>query len=145
MFPATSCADLSWWTVLFPNPVAIVEDVGGRAGMSALDLCCGSGHFTHALARVAGPRGKVFALDLIPELVETAVQAVRAEKCDADHASVVGVVGNADDVSTLMPEKVDFVLLANTLHGVPDQTRLLTGAAEVLKPDGILVILYITL
>jgi ubiquinone/menaquinone biosynthesis C-methylase UbiE len=46
------------------------------------------------------------------------------------------VEGNAYALAELIPKPVDFVLIANTFHGVPDKRRLALAVAAVLKPDG---------
>jgi predicted methyltransferase len=52
-------------------------------------------------------------------------------------ARVAGwIEGDARELPALLPEKVDFVLIANTFHGVPDQTALSAAVAAVLKPGG---------
>jgi SAM-dependent methyltransferase len=98
--------------------------------MTVLDLCCGDGWFTAPLALLTG--GKVFALDLDPAMLE----AARAE-ADRVGATVLGwIEGDARDTGKLLPQRVDFVLIANTFHGVPDQTGLAKAAAASLQPHG---------
>jgi len=59
-----------------------------------------------------------------------------------DHAIAEGLtnctftVGNACDLAKLAPGQVDWVLIANTFHGVPDKTRLAGAVAAVLKSGG---------
>jgi hypothetical protein len=45
------------------------------------------------------------------------------------------ITADARDLATVLPEVVDFVLLANTLHGVPDKPALVQAIAAVLRPD----------
>ena len=45
------------------------------------------------------------------------------------------VVGDAYQIATLVPQRVDLVFLANAFHGVPDQLRLARAVQEVLKPS----------
>jgi SAM-dependent methyltransferase len=86
------------------------------------------------MAKVVG--GRVYALDLDPEMIlrakaETARQGI----------SVLGwMTADARGVAELLPEQVDFVLIANTFHGVPDQLGLAKLVAKVLKPSGLLAI-----
>jgi FtsJ-like methyltransferase len=61
-FPATTMPDKSWWSVLWPNPDSTVRTLGIKAEMMVVDLCCGDGHFTAALAELVN--GKVYALDI---------------------------------------------------------------------------------
>jgi SAM-dependent methyltransferase len=46
------------------------------------------------------------------------------------------IEGDAYDVAKLVPRLVDYVLIANTFHGVPDKLRLARAVAAVLKPGG---------
>ena len=43
---------------------------------------------------------------------------------------------DAYNVADVVPRPVDFVLLANTFHGVPDKVRLARAVAAVLRPAG---------
>lgn len=46
------------------------------------------------------------------------------------------VAGDAYNIERLWSEPVDFVFMANALHGVPDRTRLARSVAKALKPAG---------
>jgi ubiquinone/menaquinone biosynthesis C-methylase UbiE len=95
-----------------------------------LDLCCGDGWFTAPLAALTG--GHCYGLDIDPEML-----AMAREEVARAGATVAGwIEGDARDLLALLPGKVDFVLIANTFHGVPDQTALASAAAAVLKPGG---------
>jgi ubiquinone/menaquinone biosynthesis C-methylase UbiE len=51
------------------------------------------------------------------------------------------VVADAMAIDAIVPEPVDYVFLANTFHGVPDQPGLARAVAAVLKPKGLLGII----
>src|SRR5215831_17239478 len=58
-----------------------------------------------------------------------------------DVLSAVGVgkepiVADAMTVDAAVPDPVDYVFLANTFHGVPDQLGLARAVAATLKPKG---------
>src|SRR5215831_16364845 len=58
-----------------------------------------------------------------------------------DVLSAVGVgkepiVADAMTVDAVVPDPVDYVFLANTFHGVPDQLGLARAVAAMLKPQG---------
>ncbi|MEW6611604.1 MAG: class I SAM-dependent methyltransferase [Pseudomonadota bacterium] len=126
LFPATVMPDRDWWQALWPNPAEVLQALGVGAGLSVVDLGCGDGHFTAALAQLAAP-GRVTGLDLDPALLAQA-QAV----CPHCH----WILGDAMALSRLLPEAVDYVLMANTFHGVPDKAALVREVAAVLKPGG---------
>ncbi len=128
-FPATAMPDSGWWQALWPQPGKVLADLGIEPEMEVIDLCCGDGLFTAPLARMAR---RVVAIDLDPEMLwiaQARVTAVRA-------TNSTFIVGDAYDVAKLAPEPADFVLMANTFHGVPDKPRLARAVAAVLKPAG---------
>ena len=127
LFPATAMPDREWWKALWPDPDATVRSLGIGAGMTVLDLCCGDGYFTAAIARQIGA-GRVLGFDLDPDmLVQAKVACGKAANC-------TWIAGDARDLSRLIGERVDYVLIANTFHGVPDQKALAREVAAILKP-----------
>lgn len=134
LFPATAMPDRKWWAALWPNPKAVLHSLGIAPGMTVLDLCCGDGWFTAPLALLTD--GKVFGLDLDPEMLD----AARAETARLGAHTAGWIEGDARDLDALLPGKVDYVLIANTFHGVPDQAALARAVAAVLKPGGLFAI-----
>jgi SAM-dependent methyltransferase len=130
MYPASSMPDREWWTALWPDPESTLRGIGIREGITALDLCCGDGYFTAPMARLL--KGQVYALDLNPELIQKA----KAEVAEQRVSVLRWFTADASNLGSLLPEPVDYVLLANTFHGVPDKVALTCAVREVLKPDG---------
>lgn len=129
-FSATSMPDRDWWAALWPDPERVLRALGIEPHMTVLDLCCGDGYFTAPLARLVD--GKVCALDLDLKMIERAkAEVVR-------HGASVQQWINADalDVAWHVSGPVDFVLMANTFHGVADQPRLAAEVRKVLRPGG---------
>ena len=133
-FPATSMPDRDWWAALWPDPSRLLRALGVRTEMTALDLCCGDGYFTVPLARIVS--GRVYALDIDPEMIMQA----RAEAQRQDVTVLQWITADALDVAALIPEPVDYVLLANTFHGVPNKPALARTVAAVLRPGGLFAI-----
>lgn len=46
------------------------------------------------------------------------------------------ICADARDLAELLPGKVDYVLIANTFHGVPDKSAMAGAVAAVLNPAG---------
>jgi SAM-dependent methyltransferase len=129
IFPATLMPDPDWWHTLWPDPDAVARALGIEPCMTIVDLGCGDGYFTAALARQALP-GRVLALDIDPAMLEEAKAACRpAANCD-------WLLGDAMELKQLAPGPFDYVLMANTFHGVPDKTALAREVAAVLRPHG---------
>jgi ubiquinone/menaquinone biosynthesis C-methylase UbiE len=104
--------------------------MGVEPGVVAIDLCCGDGLFTVPLAHIAM---RVYAIDIDPVMLDRArarVAEARADNCEF-------VVADAVAVDAVVPEPVDYVFLANTFHGVPDQLGLARSVTALLKPKGL--------
>ncbi|MEO5364314.1 MAG: extracellular solute-binding protein [Magnetococcus sp. DMHC-8] len=134
LFPATAMPGSEWWQVLWPDPAGVLEGLGLRAGMTVVDLCCGDGHFTLPLARLVHP-GRVIAVDLEPEVLALARAACQGQ----DNCQFL--LADAQELVCLVPEPVHAVLIANTLHGVPDPLALVRSAGSVLREEGCLAII----
>lgn len=132
LFPATSMPDRRWWATLWPDPAGVLQQIDIRAGMVALDLCCGDGYFTAPLAELLD--GRVYALELDAALIEQA----RAEVARRGACVRQWFCADARQVAGLLPERVDYVLLANTFHGVPDQPSIARAVRSVTRTGGCL-------
>lgn len=97
--------------------------------MSVLDLACGDGYFTAAIARQTMP-AQVIGFDLDATMLASA-QAHCAELTNCDW-----MLGDAMGLSQLIAQKMDYVLMANTFHGVPNQPALCQQIARILAPTG---------
>lgn len=129
LFPATVMPDRKWWHALWPDPDGVVRALRIETGMTVVDLGCGDGYFTAAIARQVGP-GRVIGLDLDPVMLEQAQAACKGmANCD-------WLLGDAMELSRLMSAPADYILIANTFHGVPDKTALAREVAAALKPNG---------
>lgn len=126
--------DRYWWAALWPDPASLLLSLGVSPGMTVLDLCCGDGYFTAPLAKIVD--GRVYALDLDPEMIELA----RLEASRQGVSVLKWITADARDIEQLIPEQVDFVLIANTFHGVPDQAGLVRAVAKTLKSHGLFAV-----
>ena len=116
-----------WWEALWPAPAQVLAALGLRPGMDVVDLCCGDGWFTLPIAGIAR---HVVAIDLDARMIEIA----RLRLAESGIANCDFVAGDAYAVASLVPRPVDFVLMANAFHGVPDRARLARAVRTVLAP-----------
>lgn len=129
LFPATVMPDQDWWHALWPDPDHVIAALHIKSGMTVVDLGCGDGYFTAAIARQTGP-GRVIGFDLDPAML------VQAQAACAGMTNIDWLLGDAMELSRLVAEPADFALIANTFHGVPDKTALAREIATTLKPGG---------
>lgn len=130
LFPATAMPDQNWWHALWPDPDGIIRNLRIESGMTVVDLGCGDGYFTAAIARQVRP-GRVIGLDLDPGMLEQAQAACKGmTNCD-------WLLGDAMELSRLLIGKpTDYILIANTFHGAPDKTALAREVAAALQSNG---------
>ena len=109
-------------------------------GITFLDVACGAGAYTLALAEHVGPEGRLFALDLWADGIEMLIAEVQARKADNVEAHVA-------DVSRHMPlasDTVDLCLMATVLHDlIEDHTDqgTLQEVTRVMKPGSTLAVI----
>ena len=133
-FAATNMPDREWWQALWPNPVGVLRQLGIEPRMTVVDLCCGDGYFTAPLSALV--RGKLYAVDLDPTLLARA----KAEARRQDVRVRRWICADARNIDRVLGEKVHFVLLANTFHGVGEKTNLARAVAAVLHPRGLFAV-----
>jgi ubiquinone/menaquinone biosynthesis C-methylase UbiE len=101
-----------------------------KDGMTVLDIGCGSGTFTIALAQMVGQNGKVIAADLQQDMLDKL-----KKKITDSNKNIIRLHKCLEDKIGLN-EKVDFVNAFYMLHEVPDQQKFLKEIKSILNPGG---------
>jgi ubiquinone/menaquinone biosynthesis C-methylase UbiE len=113
------------------KPEEVVAALQLREGEAVADVGAGSGYFTLRLAKAVGERGRVYAVDISPDMVRHLNRRLR----DAGVRNVCTVLSEPAD--PLLPDaSVDRVLIVDTWHHVEDQPAYLERLKRVLKPGG---------
>lgn len=102
-----------------------------RPGHAVLDVGSGSGTDALIAARLVGPRGKVWALDVTPAMV----RKLRSLVARLALRNVEVIEGSAEAIP-LPDASVDVVTSNGMLNLVPDKRRAIAEIFRVLKPDG---------
>ncbi|KAB7708907.1 demethylmenaquinone methyltransferase [Bacillus aerolatus] len=105
-------------------------------GAAALDVCCGTGDWTIALAKTAGPEGRVVGLDFSQNMLNVGKEKVE----EAGLKRVEMIQGNAMELP-FEDNTFDYVTIGFGLRNVPDYMQVLQEMHRVLKPGGMAVCL----
>ncbi|MEW6666472.1 MAG: class I SAM-dependent methyltransferase [Thermodesulfobacteriota bacterium] len=127
-----------WWLAyafdnplrrLFQDPERILAGIV-RRGETALDVGCGMGYFSLALARIVGEEGRVIAADLQPQMLQRVSRRavrlglrnrIRLHRCEPTRIG--------------LHEQVDFALAFWMVHEIPDAHTFLAELRGVLGPE----------
>lgn len=110
-----------------------------KPGMTVLDLACGEGKYTLAMAREMGAQGRIIAVDLWEEGIASLRQSAEA-------VQLVSIETHVADIRQRLPipdAAVDVCLMATVLHDIVHEGNplpVLREIARVLKPKGVLAI-----
>ena len=113
----------------------VVRATGLRPGDSAIDLACGTGSLTRALAKTVGPNGSVLGVDFSAEMLRAA--QARPE------ANVEYRLGDATDLAGVPSARFDAATIVYGARNIPDLDGLFAEMARVLRPGGRAVCLEI--
>lgn len=118
----------------FLNPSYAVRAAGIHGGERVADFGAGTGFFTRAAARLAGPQGVVWAVDVHQELLPRIKNLALAEGLH----NVEVVHGNVERPrgSHLPEDNFDLVLISNILFSADHRPELVREARRILRKGG---------
>jgi arsenite methyltransferase len=118
------------------KPEEVVRALELKPGDRVADLGAGSGYFTFRLARAVGPAGKVYAVDIDPDMI-----AYLGERAKSENATNVEIVTAKPDDPGLAPGSVDLIFTSDAYHHIDNRVAYFASVARVLRPGGRIAIL----
>lgn len=107
-----------------------------KKGNQTLDVCCGTGDWTLALAKQVGIEGKVIGLDFSENMLSVGIKkklAGQVRQVEFQHGNAMALPYEDD--------QFDFVTIGFGLRNVPDYKQVLREMYRVVKPGGKVVCL----
>ena len=120
------------------SPDKLIERSGIQAGMKILDLGCGSGAYTTFVAKAVGEKGKVYALDIEPKMLEQLKNKLNKPE-NKDIKNIELIQKSAYELP-FDDNSLDLIYMVTVLQEIPDRQRALKEVKRVLKSDGILAV-----
>ena len=106
-----------------------------QAGNDILDVCCGTGDWTLALAEATGSTGNVIGIDFSENMLAAAKKKAAEQK-----TKIEWMQGNAMALP-FADNTFDIVTIGFGLRNVPDLVTVLKEMQRVVKPGGKVVCL----
>jgi len=112
------------------NPVRLsyIADRATLKGARALDVGCGGGLLSEALARAGA---EVTAIDLAPAVLDVARLHLYESGLAVDYREV-----SVETLAEEMPGRFDVITCMEMLEHVPDSASVVRACAKLLKPGG---------
>ena len=111
-------------------PDQVVKQMKLKPTDVVADIGAGTGYFSFRMSRVVS-NGKVYAVDIQPEMLAIIEQRKRTLKID----NVITVLGTETD-TTLPTQQVDVVLLVDAYHEFSYPREMMESIVRSLKPGG---------
>jgi len=134
--------DAEKWSHVFDDPERdawqkphqVIQALALKPDARVADLGAGTGYFSARLANMV-PQGRVYAVDIEPDMVKYLAERAKREK----RSNVVAIAGAADDPR--LPEKADLILMVDVFHHIDDRDRYFRKLRGSLKPGGRIAII----
>jgi len=119
---------------MFSNPEKILIQLGISEGQQIADFGCGNGFYAFALARKVGDTGRVYCIDVQNEIL----QKISKEGSEEGLENIETVWSDIEKErgSTLKPDSIDVVVIANTFFQVDRKPHVAQEASRILRPKG---------
>lgn len=117
------------------QPERMLDALKIPEGATVADVGAGVGYTSLRLAKRVGPKGKVYATDLQPEMIAM----LRENASQAGATNVKPLLCTLKE--TKLPDgQIDMIMMVDVYHECPDPELTLKGMRKALKPGGRLVL-----
>lgn len=107
----------------------IFNALGELSGKLVADIGCGTGYYTTELSKLVKANGRVYSVEVQPELLEMVTYKTR------DLKNVVNTLSNENKVP-IETGIIDIALSVNSFHEFDDKEMTLEEIRRILKPRG---------
>ena len=109
----------------------MMKNLGLKAGMDVADIGSGNGYHTLKMAETIGEKGKAYAVDIQPEMLE--MLKGRAEKAGIGN---ITSIHNSFWDTKLPANSIDLALMVDVYHEFSHPEQMLASIRKALKPGG---------
>jgi len=113
------------------KPHEVITTLKLKEGEVIADIGAGSGYFTFRLAHHVGDTGRVYAVDVSPDMIVHLNRRIR----DLHLKNVVTILAAPDD-PLLADASIDRFFICDTWHHIENRDRYLALLKKMLRPGG---------
>jgi len=113
------------------QPEKVMAALAVEPGDHVADLGAGGGYFTFRLAEAVGPEGRVYAIDVDPDMT-----GHLRERAEDEGTPQVVVIDAVPDDPRIPEGGADLVLVTNTYHHLEDRVAYFARLRERLRAGG---------
>jgi ubiquinone/menaquinone biosynthesis C-methylase UbiE len=112
-------------------PDKLIAKLAFRPGQNVADFGCGSGYYSRRIAPLIAPEGKLYGVDIQPEMLRMLEEGARLEGI----SNIVSVLAEPDDPK-LPPGAIDWILIVDVYHELQNPEPVLAKLRDALSPEG---------
>lgn len=113
------------------RPELLLRELALAPGMTVADIGAGTGYYTWQLAKQVGPGGRVYAVDVQPEMI----RMLDSQMAKRGVRNVVSVLGSETTVK-LPAASVDLAIMVDVYHELAYPAEVLDSIVDALKRGG---------
>jgi len=121
----------------YQKPRQVIDALNLKPGLAVADLGSGSGYFTRRFIEAVTETGKVYAVDVEPEMLKYAEESV----VHMHRSYTAEFILARPDNPKLPYGSIDLLFLCNTYHHLEERTKYFSDTRSSLKPGGRLAII----
>lgn len=116
------------------EPAKLLKALKLQPGDVVADIGAGSGYYSFRLADLVGDKGKIYAVDIQPEMLKMIRQRMKVRRV----TNIEPIKGTETD-PRLPPDSVDLILLIDVYHEFNYPWEMTVALLKALKPGGRIV------
>jgi ubiquinone/menaquinone biosynthesis C-methylase UbiE len=120
----------------YQKPREVLTALAIKPGEVIADIGAGSGYFTFRLAHHVGDRGKIYAVDVSPDMILHLNRRIRELKA----MNVTSILADPDD-PLLAEGSIDRFFFSDSWHHIENQTKYLSAIKKMLRPSGEIIMI----
>ena len=121
----------------YQKPRQVIEALNLKPGLTVADLGSGSGYFTRRFIEAVTETGKVYAVDVEPEMLKYTEESI----VHMHRSYTAEFILARPDNPKLPYESIDLLFVCNTYHHLEERAKYFSDTKSSLKPGGRIAII----